>query len=465
MGLPPIVALAALIAPPVTTPETEDSAQAEAADAAVDSGTEDTSSLENGGDLVMAAASEPGGEDMIADEPVPSGPPGLVERLGFQISARAGGWSHSRQLDDREWIPVAGLRARAAPRIGAFDAFVEGYVQAEGTGPVAADLVDGWVRYTAGAFELRAGRQAVVWGRADRLNPTDNIAGRDYTLLVANDDDQRQGPAMVQLRWGRGNTTLDAFWLPEFRPIVFPLERDRPGIAILPDERRKASDQFAFKLDSSGGAFDWSVSWFRGIDRNRDFTLRPPVPGAVASIQQTYPDISVIGADAAGIAGPVGWRIEAAYTDVRGPQSLFVKNDNLWVVGGGDVNFGGGWNVNLQYSLRVIFDYEDPRRLTNPVVRGVASLSAAVNNQLDRVQNGVTARLARRFARDTAEAEIAVIHYVESGDTAIRPRVTWAIRDGLRLVVGADIFAGPDLSAFGRARSLSAGWLQLTVGF
>jgi hypothetical protein len=415
----------------------------------------------------MDAAPEPEAEatDEASAETLPEASFGLAERLGFKVSARSGGWSHSRDLDDREWIPVAGLRARIAPRLGAFDAFAEGYVQADGTGKVRPDLVDGWMRYTSGDFELRAGRQVVVWGRADRLNPTDNISGRDYTLLVASDDDQRQGPAMVQVRWGRGNYTLDGYWLPEFRPIIFPLERERPGIAILPDQRVSASDQFAFKLDSSGGSFDWSVSWFRGIDRNRDFTLRPPLPGTFAAIQQTYPNISVIGADAAGIAGRVGWRLEAAFTDVRGPDSPYVKNDNLWIVGGGDVSFGGGWNVNLQYSLRVIFDYEDPRRITNLAVRAVASLSAAVNNQLDKVQNGVTARLARRFARDTAEAEIAVIHYVESGDSAIRPRITFAIRDGLRLAVGADIFGGPELSAFGRVRSLSAGWLQLTAGF
>ncbi len=395
----------------------------------------------------------------------PETAPNFAERLAFEVSARVGGWTRDRDLSGQTWVPVAGIRARAAPRAGAFDAFAEGYVQADGTGKVEADLVDAWARLSLGAFELRAGRQIVVWGRADRLNPTDNISGRDYTLLVASDDDQRKGPAMVQLRGGKGNVTLDALWLPEFRPIVFPLERERPGIAILPDERREASDQFAFKLDSSGGAFDWSLSWFRGIDRNRDFTLRSAVPGNLASIQQTYPDINVFGADAAGIAGRVGWRIEAAYTDVRGVASPFAKNDNLWVVGGGDVSFGGGWNVNLQYSLRVIFDHDDPRAIANPIERGVASLSAAVNNQLDPVQNGITARLARRFARDTAEAEVAIIHYVESGDTAIRPRVNFSIRDGLRLTVGADLFAGPDLSAFGRVRSLSAGWLQLTAGF
>ena len=374
-------------------------------------------------------------------------------------------WTHDRDLNGETVVPMMGVRARISPRLGAVSGRAEAYAQIDRTGRWRTDLVEGWGRLVAGEFELRAGRQIIVWGRADRLNPTDNLSGRDYTLLAASDDDQRQGPATVQARWGRGNLTLDAIWLPEFRPNIFPLERTRPGIAILPDAMRQSASQFALKLDSSGSAVDWSVSWFRGIDRNRDFTIGPVPQGSVAAIQQSYPDINVFGADLAGTLGSLGWRFEAAYTDVMGSDTVYVKNDNLWIVAGGDVNISGGWNINLQYSLRVIFNYTDPQRILDPIARGIATLSAAVNNQLDQVQNGVTFRVARRFAGDSAEAEIALIHFVEPGDTAIRPRITTSIKDGLRLAIGADIFTGPSASYFGRVRSLSTGWLQLTAGF
>lgn len=390
---------------------------------------------------------------------------GLADALGLGLSARAGVWTHDRDLNGETLVPMLGLRGRIAPRAGALDGRAEAYAQIDRSGRWRTDAVEAWARFSAGALELRAGRQIIVWGRADRLNPTDNLSGRDYTLLAASDDDQRRGPATVQARWGRGDFTLDAIWLPEFRPNIFPLERRRPGITVLPDEQRRSANQFALKLDKSGGTIDWSLSWFRGIDRNRDVTARPPPPGSIAAIQQIFPDINVVGADAAGTIGQIGWRVETAYTQVLGADDLFIKNDNLWMVAGGDINLAGGWNINLQYSLRIILDHSDPRKLADPIARNIAVLSAAVNNQLDPVQNGVTARLARRFANDTAEAEIAIIHYVEPGDTAIRPRLSTSIRDGLRLAVGADIFTGPTDSYFGRVRSLSAGWLQLTAGF
>jgi hypothetical protein len=393
---------------------------------------------------------------------------GVVDRLGLQLSGRAGAWTHDRDLNDETLLTFLALRARLQPRSGALDATVEAYAQVDRTG-WRTDLVDAWARLSSGALEIRAGRQVVVWGRADRLNPTDNLSGRDYTLLTATDDEQRLGPAMVQLRLGAGNLTFDAIWIPEFRPNIFPLEQSRPGVALVPTATRSSAGQFALRVDSSGGDVDWSLSWFHGIDRNRDFTGRPAPRGAIAAVQQTFPDINVLGADMAGTRGASGWRIEAAYTIVRGADSSadssYVKNDNLWIVGGGDVGLGDGWNLNLQYSLRVIFDHSDPRRIADPVTRSIATLSAAVNNQLDPVQNGFTARIARRFANDAAEAELAIVHYLEPGDSAIRPRIGYSIRDGLRIAAGADIFTGPRNSYFGRVRSLSAGWLQLSAGF
>ena len=37
-------------------------------------------------------------------------------------------------------------------------------------------------------------------GRADRINPTDNLTPRDFTLLVPDDEDQRFGTAAIRAR-------------------------------------------------------------------------------------------------------------------------------------------------------------------------------------------------------------------------------------------------------------------------
>ena len=430
--------------------------------------------------LNLAAAAPPAGIQGVPEAPrvdvaaaddsatmaSPTDNPRSADALGLQLSERLGVWSHDRDLDGKTGVAAAGVWGQLTPRLGGLIGRAEGYVETDRVRGVHSDLTEGWFGAAEGPFEVRLGRQIIVWGRADRLNPTDNLSGRDYTLLLATDDEQRQGPGMAQLRWGQGVWTVDAFWLPEFRKVRLPVDRPGPGVSLIPDASRNRADQFAFKIDNSGGGIDWSISWFHGIDRNRDVHAVAPPVGFIAGVQQQYPDIDVYGADAAGVVGPVGWRIEMAYSHIfRTNDDPFTQHSNLWVVAGGDVGLGDGWNLNLQYSYRQIFSYSDPRRLPDPVTRAIASLSAAVNNQLDPVQHGITARLARAFFNDTLQTELAAIHYFETNDTALRPKLNYAITDDLRLAVGADIFMGPSLSYFGRVRSLSSGWVQLSRGF
>ena len=408
---------------------------------------------------------------------VPDPPPGsrnaatlgLLDRLGLQTSVRAGAWTHDRDLNAETLTVIGGVRARVAPSIDAFDAFAEGYVQTDNVDGTEADLVEGWLRLTAGDLSLKAGRQIIVWGRADRLNPSDVLSSRDYTLLVASDDEQRRGTTMVQARLGLGAFTLDAYWLPEFRDNRFPLDRNPAGAVVVPDQRIDDKSQFAMKLDRSGGSIDWSVSWFHGTDRTRDFVAVPVPPdsrpGTVTGVQQRFPKVEVVAADAAGSLGRIGWRAEIAYSRYRGTDTVFRKNDNLWLVAGFDADVLGGWNLNLQYSLRRIFDFSDTSAIADPIDRAVASQSAAVNNQLDRTQHGMTGRVAHKWLQDTLDFELATIVYFQTGDAAIRPRLSYAINDHLRITAAADIFVGPRLSYFGRVRDLSAGFFQINFGY
>ena len=403
-----------------------------------------------------------------SDQPAGAGI-SVLDRLGLQTSFRAGAWTHDRDLNGKTLIATGGLRARIAPDFGSLDGSAEGYVQADSANGAEADLVEGWLRLTSGNLSLKAGRQIVVWGRADRLNPSDVLGSRDYTLLVANDDEQRRGTAMLQARLGFGAFTFDGYWLPEFRGNRFPLDLAPPGAVVIADERVADKGQFALKLDRSGGSVDWSVGWFHGIDRTRDFVRLPLPPGSrpgtFTSVQQRFPRADVFTADAAGTIGRIGWRAEIAHSRYRGADTIFRKNDNLWLVAGFDTDVLGGWNLNLQYSLRRVLDHSDPRTIMNPVDRAVASLSAAVNNQLDRTQHGGTARIAHKWLQDTLDFELATIVYFQTGDAAIRPKLSYAINDRLRATAAADIFVGPRLSYFGRVRDLSAGFMQLNYGF
>lgn len=147
--------------------------------------------------------------------------PGLLDRLRLKTLFRASAWTHDRELNDETLTVIGGMRARVAPSMGAFDGFAEGFVQADSVDGTQADLVEGWLRWTSGDFSLKAGHQIIVWGRADRLNPSDVLSSRDYTLLVANDDGSGAAPPWFRPGSGSAISLLMPIGCPNFATTAF----------------------------------------------------------------------------------------------------------------------------------------------------------------------------------------------------------------------------------------------------
>ena len=57
-------------------------------------------------------------------------------------------------------------------------------------------------------LDVRAGRQIIAWGRADGLNPTDNLTGEDLTLLAPDDDDRRLGTTALRASYYLGDVSV-----------------------------------------------------------------------------------------------------------------------------------------------------------------------------------------------------------------------------------------------------------------
>ena len=55
------------------------------------------------------------------------------------------------------------------------------------------DLREAYVNAYLGPFDLRLGKQIIVWGRADALNPTNNLTPVDFRIRSPLEDDIRLG--------------------------------------------------------------------------------------------------------------------------------------------------------------------------------------------------------------------------------------------------------------------------------
>ena len=426
---------------------------------------------------IAARGQEPASPPEAEAAPPPDGgldePPGgpmerLRERIGLTGSIRGGFWSSSRMLDDKENIPTGSLWVKGSPALGPNSTLdFEGWVgKLSGDDEIKGHLREGYVSLGAGPVDLRIGQQIIVWGRADRINPTDNLTPRDFTLLAPDDDDQRLGTFAVKGTYFFGPFSFTALWLPHFEPDRIPLRSPPPHLFFSEQRPEGEYRQGAFKMEQTGGAVDWSLSYFHGFDLFPDIAIDFSHPSSVNLVLEHHP-IDVIGADAAMTVGRFGLRGEAAYTfteDRRGDDPE-IKNPFFFMVVGGDRNFLESLNINLQYIFRFVSQYRNPEEILDPLQREVAIQQAVITNQIDRVQQGVSLRISDQWLNQTLEGEVVGVLFFPRHDYALRPKATYAFSDRWKGIIGADLFRGEQRSFFGYLRSNSTVYAELRWGF
>jgi hypothetical protein len=391
--------------------------------------------------------------------------PGVFERLGVTGSLRAGYWSSTRNLDDERHLGAGMLWLKTSRRLSSRVSFLaEGWTSLRGPiedGNATGELREAFVDLRFGKLDVRAGRQIIAWGRADGLNPTDNLSGQDLTLLVPDDADRRLGTTALRASDYVGDVSLSGVWLPEFRGHEFALPAPPPGVAFVRDGARWPGDQWALRAEQTGRAVDWSVSYFSGQD------MAPDLGVDVAGILLSHHRVRVVGADMTANLGRFGLRAEGAYvyTEDSGGRDPFTKNPFLFLVAGVDRTFGGTMNLNVQYLFRHVLD--DPAVPADPgdFAAAVATQQAVLNSQTRRAQHGASFRLADKWRHETLEAEIAAAAYVGPSGAALRPKLVYAVTDSWKVLAGAEVLRGEASSVFGLLSGNSTGYAELRWSF
>ena len=396
----------------------------------------------------------------------------LLSSVSGTGSIRAGWWTQSRSLDARGDIATASVWVN-----GRLDLDTAGTIRADAwTGAQSRDNAQGdrnerlrelyWQKYIGDA-DIRIGRQLIIWGRADGINPTDNLTPRDYTLLTPDDSDQRFGVFAANVSYQIGEQSLQLVWQPRFTGDTISLP-DLPQVEYrhLSPQRR---GQWAFKLDHSGSRIDWSVSYLDGDNRVPDLSL--------AAVRLDGVDIGlmghrqrVLGADAATTLGPYVLRAEVARTFVDldtddAAQNFFRKRPQTQFIVGGERNITEHYTVNVQYFAQKVYDFDDPDNLTDPVLRQIARQQAASSNQTDGFEQGMTFRMAWNLANYTWRVETSGIYILNSDARLWRGKLVHMLSDRWLVDVGFDHFSGPAYSIIGRLKDNSTAFAELRYGF
>ncbi len=356
-----------------------------------------------------------------------------LHSLGLTGSLRGGYWSSNRLYDDVSNVGTGSTWLKLDKKLdNGIGLFAEGFASREDfrTGGHSRNRIrEAYVETRSGAFDIRVGKQIIAWGRTDRLNPTDNLTPRDARLMAADIDEDRFGSMASKVSWNMDSfTSLTGVWLPEFQPNRVFL---RSGFSeTIPNSNR----QWAVKLDQSGKDIDWSVSYFDGYDLNGDLSA--------ARVLQHY-RTQVIGVDAATTRGAYRFAVESAYTrteDSAGTNE-FIKNPFLYTVFGVERDFGNNTSGIVQIFNRTVTNYSQPS--------SAARFHAILTNQLDRTQNGISVRIAKKWWNETLETELSGLSLIDRNGYSVRPRMTYLWSDQVKILSGYEYYQGSSDTLYG----------------
>lgn len=320
-----------------------------------------------------------------------------------------------------------------------------------------AEVKEAYAEKSIGRYDLKAGRQITVWGRADKINPTDVWSVRDLRLLAPEDEDQRLGILSFQGTFNAGSSRLIILWQPEWRAPGIPSAE--PVNGLTPGAPWK---QTGWKWDRSGERVDFSVSVSHVLDRVPDLRV-----DSFQGPRLDFRFIDVAGADFSAPIGSFGLRGEIAYTWTtdRSGEDPLRKNSGLFAVLGIERTFGGDLNANAQYFSKRITDFRDPASIPDPDLRRAAGQVSLASNQLHENEHGVSLRIGHKALNETLETELTGAHFFGSGDSFLRPKMAYSITDNFKAVLGAEYYEGPAHTVFGRLAEISTGYLELRIYF
>ncbi|MCH7762691.1 MAG: hypothetical protein IIB95_02980 [Candidatus Marinimicrobia bacterium] len=303
-------------------------------------------------------------------------------------------------------------------------------------------------------YDLRIGKQQIVWGEADGLFITDIVNPLDLReFILADFEDIRMGINSIKAQFYFGNSRLESIWIPQFVPAKFsapgetwafytPIDEIAKSIPdslitvvnIAEPKKRLKNSEYGFRYSTHFWGIDLALSYFHTWDDYPVFrqyykqTSNPFIPFSV-TIKPEYDRLTVLGGTFASTIGPLVIRGEGAlyqkrnfYTENPGDADRVVQKDFLNVMVGAEISPGDAF-ISGQFIQEKIPDYDD--QMVN-----------------DEIVNTGTLLLSKPFLNETFKPEIFAIFNFTHEDYWVRFSVKYYPIDGVEIILAADILGG-----------------------
>ena len=201
--------------------------------------------------------------------------------------------------------------------------------------------------------EVKAGKQIHAWGAVDGNNPTDNLNPYDYYYMFLPGADRKVGTVSGSVKYYWNDWQFEGVFIPEhegnrfpFGETAFPLDIPMSAPELMSAE---SGSEFGFRIQSTLGSSDFSLSYFDGRDRSFSYAgMTDSMPSFF------YRNTGVLGFDLVSFSGDFTNRFEIGYFSTENDAESDVKtlNDGSYIQFAGQLEYST--ENDIMFSLQII---------------------------------------------------------------------------------------------------------------
>lgn len=318
-------------------------------------------------------------------------------------------------------------------------------------------------------FDLRVGKQQIIYGKAEGVFITDVVSPKDIReFLLPEFDEIRMGVTSAKLNFYKGNNTFELVWVPIFSPTQLPEEGSiwRPAMPfpvtpVFDMSTKEVKPQvenselfFRYSAMTPGIDFEFVGGYFFDDDPVMHMTRQidpetMQLTGLIA--RPEHHRLAMGGGSFSTQIGPFLLRGEAGYYNGKYFQTSSpsvadgtIEKNYLHYMAGLDYNLAGVI-LTAQFIQEYILDYED----------GIMN---------EEFENTMTFLAKKDFFREKLWIELFSYVGLNRGDALIRPKATYSFADGFDIQLGANIFTGTE-GRFGQFNANDMIYAKLKYSF